>query len=133
MEKASATTELRLSILQLETKQKEDECLLREQFMITYESMKPANLIKNSIKDLITSKDLKGNLLQTTMGMAAGYLSKKAVVGSTHNPLKQLLGAFLQLGVTNIVTKNSDGIKSVLVNLISSYLSKKKATPEYES
>lgn len=128
MEKASATTELRLSILQLETKQMEDECLLREQFMITYESMKPANLIKNSIKDLITSKDLKENLLQTTMGMAAGYLSKKAVVGSTHNPLKQLLGAFLQLGVTNIVTKNSDGIKSVLVNLISSYLSKRKAS-----
>ncbi|MEI8137444.1 MAG: hypothetical protein WCH21_09000 [Bacteroidota bacterium] len=133
MGKITSLTELRESIQQLEIKQIEDERLLKEQFIVTYESMKPVNMIKNSIRDLISSQDLKGNLLQTTLGMAAGYLSKKVVVGSTHNPLKQLLGAFLQLGVTNIVTKNTDGIKSILVSLISGYLSKRKASYERES
>lgn len=130
MEKINSGSKLRESILQLEARQMEDERLLKAQFLVAYESMKPVNMIKKSIKDLIASQDLKENLLQTTLGMAAGYLSKKATVGSTHNPLKQLLGAFLQLGVTNVVAKNSNGIGSILVNLINSYLNKRKASKE---
>jgi hypothetical protein len=126
MVKISSITELRESILQLEIKQIEEQRLLKEQFLITYERMKPVNMIKNSIKDLITSSDLKDNLFSTALGLAAGYLSKKAAVGSTHNPIKQILGAFLQLGVTNVVTKNSGDIKDLLVSLLGSYLHKKE-------
>jgi hypothetical protein len=126
MVKISSITELRESILQLEIKQIEEQRLLKEQFLITYERMKPVNMIKNSIKDLITSSDLKDNLFSTALGLAAGYLSKKAAVGSTHNPMKQILGAFLQLGVTNVVTKNSGDIKDLLVSLLGSYLHKKE-------
>ena len=130
MVKITSMTELRESILQLEIKQIEEQRLLKEQFVITYDRMKPVNLIKNSIKDLITSSDLKDNLFSTALGLAAGYLSKKAAVGSTHNPIKQILGAFLQLGVTNVVTKNSGEIKDVLLSLISSYLPKKEVYAE---
>jgi hypothetical protein len=133
MGKISSIKELRESIRQLEIKQVEDERLLKEQFMVTYESLKPINLVKNSIKNLIESPDLKGGLFSTTLGLAAGYLTKKAAVGSTHNPLKQILGTLLQLGVTNAVAKNSDGIKSLMVTLISSYLRKRKAAVEHES
>jgi hypothetical protein len=132
MGKISSIKELRESIRQLEIKQVEDERLLKEQFMVTYESLKPINLVKNSIKKLIESPDLKGGLFSTTLGLAAGYLTKKAAVGSTHNPLKQILGTLLQLGVTNAVAKNSDGIKSLMVTLISSYLRKRKAAVEHE-
>ncbi len=130
MVKITSMTELRESILQLEIKQIEEQRLLKEQFVITYDRMKPVNLIKNSIKDLITSSDLKDNLFSTALGLTAGYLSKKAAVGSTHNPIKQILGAFLQLGVTNVVTKNSGEIKDVLLSLISSYLPKKEVHAE---
>lgn len=130
MVKITSITELRESIVQLEIKQLEEQRLLKEQFMVTYERMKPVNMIKNSIKDLITSSDLKDNLFSTALGLAAGYLSKKAVVGSTHNPIKQILGAFLQLGVTNVVTKNSGEIKDVLLSLISSFLPKKEVHAE---
>ncbi len=132
MDKITSIKELRESILKLEIKQIEDQRLLKEQFMITYERMKPINMIRNSVKDLITSPDLQNNLFSTTLGLAAGYLSKKAAVGSTHNPLKQILGTFLQLGVANVVAKNSDGIKSVAVSLISNYLRKRKAIVEHE-
>jgi hypothetical protein len=132
MVKISSMTELRESIVQLEIKQIEDQRLLKEQFMVTYERMKPVNMIKNSLKDLITSSDLKDNLFSTSLGLAAGYLSKKAAVGSTHNPIKQILGAFLQLGVTNVVTKHSGEIKSLLVSLIHNYLSKRELHAEPE-
>ena len=128
MKKITSITELKEAIFLLEIKQKNEAHLLKEQLMITYESFKPVNLIKNSINELITSPELKENILKTTLSLAAGYLSKKVVVGSTHNPLKQLLGTILQLGVTNIVSKNSDGIKSAFLYLINNFLSKKSST-----
>lgn len=128
MRKINSTTELREAIFLLELRKANEARLLKEQFMITYESFKPVNLIKNSIGELIKSPQLKENILNTTIGLAAGYLSKKVVVGSTHNPLKQLLGTFLQMGVTNIVSKNTDGIKSAVMSLITNFLSKNRST-----
>ena len=125
MRKITSITELKESIQLLEIRQADDAYLLKEQLLVTYEKLKPINLIKNSIKDLLKSPDLKNGLINTTMGIAAGYLSKKAVVGSTHNPIKQLLGTLVQLGVTNIVSKNSEDIKSIGISLISSFLRKK--------
>ena len=132
MEKITSITELRKAILQLEMKQSEDKLLLKEELMIVYERMKPANVFKNSIKDLISSSDLINNLFNTSMGLAAGYLTKKAAVGSSHNPLKQIMGAFLQLGVSNVVAKNAGGIKSVAVGLVRNYLGRRKVNDYYQ-
>lgn len=118
------TMELKNAIELLEIKQKEEGLILKEQCKITYESLKPTNLIKTTLKNLVTP-DLTGNILSSTLSLAAGYISKKAVIGSTHNPLKQLLGTILQMGVTSLVSKNTDGIKSVVSTLISSFLNKK--------
>lgn len=125
MGKINSLMELNESIRLLELKQAEDANLLREQFMETYENLKPVNLIKNSVKDFVSSPDFKENILKTTLGLAAGYLSKKAIVGSTHNPLKQLLGTFLQMGVANLVSKNSDGIKSLGLSLFKNFIKQK--------
>ena len=70
--------------------------------------------------------DLKGDLVNATLGLATGYLSKKAVIGSTHNPLKQLFGILIQVVVSKVVSKNADGIKSGVSHLITSFLRKKK-------
>jgi hypothetical protein len=127
MEKISSVIELRESILLLEIKKANELQLLKDQFKVTYESLKPVNLIKSKINELIESPDLKNNIINTTMGLAAGYLSKKALVGSTHNPLKQLLGTVLQIGVSSLVAKNSDGIKSTAVTLLHTLLSKRNS------
>ncbi len=124
------TTVLDLSnvIQLLEAKQARELILLKEQAYITYDNLKPANIIKNSIKEFVTAPDFKGNIINTTLSIAAGYLSKKAVTGSTHNPVTQLLGTLLQMGVTSIVSKNTDGIKSVAAQLINKVFSKKDVT-----
>jgi hypothetical protein len=126
MKKITSVTELKESILLLEIDQAREKILLKEQFVITYESFKPINLIKNTISKWATSPNIKEKLLDATMGITAGYLSKKAAVGSTHNPIKQLVGSLLQMGVASIVTKNADGIKSGVIDLIGNFLSKRK-------
>jgi len=112
MQKITTGAELKSAIQELEYKQASEWTLLHEQFHTAYESLKPVNLIKSTFSELTSTPDFKENILDTTLGLAAGYLSKKMVVGATHNPLKQILGTVLQFAITNIVSKNTDGIKS---------------------
>ena len=128
MQKITTVQELRASILLLEIKQAEEAILLKEQLKETYESLRPLNLIKNTIKELSSAPDLKGDIINASLGIATGYLSKKIAIGSTHNPFKQLLGSLLQMGVTSLVTKNAEGIKSTAMNLINNIFSKKEPT-----
>jgi hypothetical protein len=125
MNEITSTTKLREAILLLEIKQANEKCLLKEQFKTIQESLKPVNLIKNALNELVTAPDLKGNLLITGLSLAAGYLSKKVVIGSTRNPLKKILGTLLQVAVSNMASKNSDGIKSTALHLINTMFSKK--------
>ena len=124
MKKITSIAELDEAIWLLESKQSREGFLLKEQFRTTVENLKPVNLIKNAFKELSTP-DFKGNLLDIALSMAAGYVSKKVAIGGTHNPIKQLLGNILQMGVTSVVSKNTDGIKSTALNLISSFIRKK--------
>jgi len=130
VEKITTIEELRKSIALLETKQKYELVLLKEQALITYESLRPVNLIKKTFSDLNVDSDFKHDILHTTLGVAAGYISKKATVGSSHNPLKQILGTLLQIGVTSLVSKNVDGITSIASSLLKSFLAKKESSPQ---
>lgn len=131
MEKIQSIKELRDAIVQLESKQLEDKRLLKEQFVSTYESLRPVNLIKNLIKDLIASPDLKQQIASTLLGLAAGYFTKKVAIGSSHSPLRKILGSFLQMGVANVVTKKSGGIKSIL-GMVRNFFGKKRVEDEFQ-
>ena len=128
MQKITSIIGLKESILLLEIKRTQEGVSLKEQFKITYESLKPVNLIKSELQELAGSPDFKGNLINATLGLVTGYLSKKVVIGATHNPLKQLFGTLIQIGVTKLVSKNANGIKSRLIHLITSILRKKNST-----
>jgi|SRR6185437_1912036 len=128
MEKIRSAIELKEFIYLLEIKKANEKQLLKEQFKITYESLQPVNLIKHTLSELATAPNLKGNILNAVVSLAAGYFSKKIAVGATNNPLKQLLGLILQMSVTSAVSKNSEGIKLTLINLFSKFLNKKETT-----
>lgn len=125
MDKITNVQELNSAILKLENKQAEEAILLKEQFNLTYESLKPINLVRTTLKELVTAPDLKEDLLKTSISIASGYFSKKLAVGSSDNPFKQILGSFLQMGVTNLVSKNADGIKTKFTDILNVIFTKK--------
>jgi hypothetical protein len=51
-------------------------------------------------------------MLDTGVGLATGFLTKKIFIGSSVNILRKLFGSLLQLGVTTVATQNSDFITS---------------------
>lgn len=128
MTKVDSIEQLKQRIAVLTIQQANDERLLKEQFKTSFDAIKPANLIKNTFHELSQSPDFKDDLLNTAMGIASGYVSKKLVVGDSQNPIKQILGMLLQVVITSIVSKNADGIKSIVTLLIDKLTSKKESS-----
>ncbi len=117
MQTINSEKSLREAILELQEKRADEERILREQFHLAYESMKPINLIKNTFKEVVASKDLKDDLINTSIGLTVGYLSKRIFEGATNNPAKKILGTALMFGIKNIVAKNPETVKKLVHGL----------------
>ena len=120
----TTSKELKLRIAELESKKIQDWKVLQNEFSILYESVKPINFIKSTVKELTSQPDFKGDLIDATISLSAGYISKKLAVGDTHNSFKQLFGTLVQLGITNYVAKHSEVIKLTALDLIDKFVNK---------
>jgi hypothetical protein len=125
MENMTAKAGLKNAIEFLEAEQAVRERLLREQFILTYESLKPVNLIRNTLDDLASSPNLIDNIVGTASGLATGYLSKKLFIGTSGNKFRKLLGAILQFSIISVVTRHPDAIKSI-GHLLTQHILRKK-------
>jgi len=118
----TCASDLHQAIALLETEQQQNELILKAQFKLTYESFKPVNLLRNSIKDIASEPELINNLIGATVGMASGYLSKKIVVGTSHNIFRKLFGSLVEFGVADLVARNPEALKTAgqfIINLFS--------------
>lgn len=127
MQKIISSKELKDAIQSLEEKQADQGRLLKEQFFIVIESIKPVNIIKSTFNEVASSPYLMSNILRTTIGLTAGYISNKTIVGSSGNLLRKLLGTILQFGVTTLIIRNPEAIKSFVQSFLQRFLSKKEA------
>jgi hypothetical protein len=87
--------------------------LLKDQFHVAYESVKPVNLIKSVFHEVTASPEIKNDLVSNAIGLGTGFISKKLLVGSSHSPVKRVFGTLLQFAIANVVSKHSDAIKSI--------------------
>lgn len=113
MQKIDSGTELRAAIIYLENKHHKEWKVLKQQFYYAYESMKPINIIRRTLKEAAGSFDLKENLLISAVGISAGFLTKKYVVGNSNSPFRKLLAAALVFGITNLVATHPEAVKKV--------------------
>ena len=113
MENISSTAELQNAIQLLEAERSVKLILMKQNFRQAYKSVHPANLIQNTLNKILASPYLANNLLSAGVGIAAGYASKKAIVGRSSNKYKRFLGVILQLGITKLIAKNPKTIKAI--------------------
>jgi hypothetical protein len=112
MENVSSADGLKYAIQLLEVEQVEKLQLLKEQSHLIAEILKPANLLRSALKDIVLSPHLLEDMVDTGVGLATGFFSKKIFIGSSVNLFRKLFGSVLQVGITTIVTQNSEFIKS---------------------
>ena len=120
MKNISTTAELKEAIQLLEAQNSVHLQEMRENFSLTLESLKPANIIKSTMKEIGSSSYLFNNILNLTLGLVTGYISKRALFfGRSNKKSRKLLGLALQLGVTNLVVYAPSAIKSFVRNIFS--------------
>ena len=98
MQKISPANRLKYEIERLEELQSIQGRQLKEQFYMTYESLKPINLLKNTLKDISNSPYLIDNIIGTGMGMVSGFLTKKIFVGVSGSMFRKLIGFGVTVG-----------------------------------
>jgi hypothetical protein len=132
MHNITSSEELKNAILLLEAEQASNRELLKEQLNVTYESLKPINIIRKTLRDITSSQDLTNNILGTASGLASGYLSKKIFIGTSGNLFRKLIGSILQFGVTTVVSQHPDVIRSLGKSILQ-YIFSKRETNTKES
>ena len=124
MGKIKSMSDLEDTIQMLERKRDEEVEMMRDVFYLTYESLKPINIIKNLFKESVTPVTVKDNLVNTSVGLGFGYLSKILFQSVVKLPFKKFLGSALMLSVENLIAKNPEVVGS-LASFISNTFSKK--------
>ena len=113
MQKINSGSDLRTAIIYLENKHQEESEVLKQKFHLAYESIKPINIIKNTLKEAAGSFDIKENLFITSVGILSGFLTRKYVAGNPNSHFRQLLGPALLLGLTTLVATHPEEVKGM--------------------
>jgi hypothetical protein len=130
MENITNAAELKNAIQLLQEEELIKRQLLQEQLKITFESLKPINLLKKTVKDFSTSPELIDSIIGNVAGLASGYLTNKIFVGKSGNLLKKIIGVILQLGISKVVSQHPDAIRSLGRFVIDFFLRKKETDSE---
>ncbi len=109
--KINNTVQLREAIALLKAEAEEKRLIMIDQFHDTYDSLKPINLIKTAFHKVADLPDLASQVIGTSIGVGAGILSKKILIGKSTNIFKKLFGVILEFAIAGAVAKNSNGIK----------------------
>lgn len=110
MKKENLDDFIKSEIYRLEIKQSLELTLLKTQLNTTFDKLKPINLLKDTITEVTESSELKNHLLNNVMGLLTGFISKKLMIGTTSNPIKNILGTLIEFVIANVVAKNSERI-----------------------
>lgn len=124
MQAITSTNKLKEAIHELQRKQLIEGELLKEQFALTVERIRPALVLKNFGENIV-SAGLAGNILNATVGLTAGYVSKRIFIGSSGNRIRVLLGNVLQLGMIGLITRNATLVKGLTNKLMKRLIRRK--------
>jgi|WetSurMetagenome_2_1015567.scaffolds.fasta_scaffold56048_4 hypothetical protein len=115
MAKQNSTEQLKEKIRLLEIRQAEEGKMLRAQFDVTVESLKPVNLLKNAAQEFTSSAELRETILESSAIVVAGFISKKLLNLTKGGPLLRLISSLLQLSTTGLINKYSVQIQDFLL------------------
>lgn len=132
MENQHTVESLKQMIAELEQRQVEEGELFKEQLDITIKNIKPANILKNIVKEFYSSENLMDEIINTAISVTSGFVTKKIVVGNSKNQILKLVGLAIQFGMTTLISKKFHVLKDKLNQLISRFLEEKEEKDETE-
>ena len=112
------------SIQLLEAKRDLELIQLKQGLNEVLDSLKPINIIKDTIKKVTSSSDINEGIGKTALGIASGFLVKNILFRKTLNPAKLIARGMVQTAAIGLAATNFDKIKLRGHKLLHALLSK---------
>ena len=113
------SAELRMAIQELEIKLANEWPPLKEQLLATAETLKPKNILKDTMGEVFSKPGLKATAVSTTLGVAAILGANFLFPTRTASQLTKLVtGAILGITTMGKVVNNGNQIKLMGSNLL---------------
>ena len=129
MANISNEAELKATIRELELKTTQQEKAIKEDAKLTAQSFQPANLVTIGLinaQKVAMSRDVRAVALNTFIGFAAGYVTRKFVVGKNPNIFRRTLGVVVQTAITKMVYKKLPDFQQKTSRFIANYKNRTK-------
>lgn len=118
--------DLQEAILNLERQKDNQSIALREQWDHTRQNLNPLSLVKDGVKDMFTSSDVRSGALKGLLSLATGFLTRKLIIGNSGSMARKVVGTLAQTGATSLAYKGTDAIQHKGAPLLSNLLKKLK-------
>ncbi|MES2799244.1 MAG: hypothetical protein V4638_04450 [Bacteroidota bacterium] len=118
MQKSNPSLDLQARIRQLQIQAMEERLALKEEVKEIINNINPIKLITHGLKEIITSEEMKEGISSLSIGMGAGYVAKKIVIGNSENALQRIAGNLVGMLVSKNVAMHSDQIRSAGISIL---------------
>jgi hypothetical protein len=121
MRKISSAADLKASIQELEIITQRQEEALKSEAKSTVKDFKPVNLIRmgvNQVAEASSKQDIRSTAINTFIGLAAGMITRKVIVGRSTNIFKRTLGAALQAAIIRLFYRKLPEWQRMLINML---------------
>ena len=125
MQNINTVAELKDTIRILENTQIIQAQLIKDKVSLIIESLKPVNLIKSFFETVTSSPNILSSITRLATAIATIYFSRKFLIGSARNPIRNLMGRVIQTGLAGIITKNGYNIGGTAIRVIKNIFGKK--------
>lgn len=129
MQHITSTIDLREAIQQLEIEIEFKGLQVKKDFKFGCKSLNPFNMISDTLDKAASPLLLLDKMVDTILGVATIYLTKKMIIGKSGNKFRLLAGSVMQFIFLNIITQRMDGLKSfgrLLVQILLQKINHKK-------
>ncbi|HEX4849936.1 MAG TPA: hypothetical protein VFV08_03970 [Puia sp.] len=126
MKNIYSATDLKNAIEDLEQQRIRQEWEIKDEFSGLLQSLRPANLVKQTLQDVFSSPSARNKVIGSAIGLGSGLLSRRFLVGNSGNAFRKTIGSLIQFGVAGLIAKNAEKIKTKGAELISKIFSRKK-------
>jgi len=125
MKKITTATDLKIAIQELEYQKAAEWPQLKEQFLVTYESLKPLNILKSKLNEVVPI--IKDNMAGIVVSLIAGNFSKESPDKTLFGSIKKASLMLLELAIVKLVDKNQEKIESLVENIINAFKNNKES------
>jgi len=102
-------------ILELEALHATQLASIKDQTQEILNDLKPSALVKSAFTEIAGNTRLKHNMIDTSLGIGAGFLVRKIFANKSAGLFRRLIGYGLQAITTKLVTKKIPAIRDKIV------------------